>query len=401
MRTAPPHALTVAVLLALAACTEPAPSSTSGPVVPPRPSSTGSPDPGAGTTDAREVVPEVEVTGMSDVVTGLDAPWGVALLPDGDALVTLRDSAQVVRVSDGTATPVGGAGARELVEGTRSRGEGGLLGIALAPDPAGPPTVHLYRTTPRGNEVVSARLVDGELSGLDVVLDGIPASGNHNGGRIAFGPDGMLYIATGDAGLPSRAQDPDDLGGKILRVTPDGDPAPGNPDPDSPVWSLGHRNVQGLGWGPDGTMFASEFGQNTWDELNVIEAGGNYGWPLVEGTDEGAAGAAPGVDRDAADLVAPVATWPTADASPSGLAVTAEAVYLAGLRGARLWRVPLGGPGDPPVVGPPQALLEGELGRLRAVLPDEQGRLWVVTNNTDGRGDPRAGDDRIVRVAVR
>ena len=191
-------------------------------------------------------------------------------------------------------------------------------------------------------------------------------------------------MTTGDAGDRPSAQDPDSLNGKILRVTPDGDPAPGNPVDGSPVWSLGHRNVQGLGWSPDGRMFASEFGQDTWDELNVIEPGGNYGWPEVEGSSDDPA------------FVAPVATWATDRASPSGLAVTDEGVYLAALRGERLWRVPLTADG----VGTPQALLDGQYGRLRAVAVAPDGSLWVMTNNTDGRGDPRPGDDRILRVVV-
>jgi glucose/arabinose dehydrogenase len=152
------------------------------------------------------------------------------------------------------------------------------------------------------------------------------------------------------------------------------------------VWSLGHRNVQGLGWAPDGRMFASEFGQETWDELNVITPGSSYGWPDVEG-DTGTPGDG---------FVAPVATWATSDASPSGLAVTAEGVYLAALRGERLWRVPLRADG----VGEPQALLAGEHGRLRAVEVAPDGSLWVVTGNTDGRGQVRERDDRILRVTL-
>ncbi|WNB87572.1 PQQ-dependent sugar dehydrogenase [Cellulomonas sp. ATA003] len=206
-----------------------------------------------------------------------------------------------------------------------------MLGVAVQPDAAGAPVVFLYRTTPRGNEVVRGRLVPEGLSDLETVLDGIPASGNHNGGRIAFGPDGLLYVATGDAGLPSRAQDPDDLGGKILRITVDGDPAPDNPDPGSPVWSLGHRNVQGLGWAPDGTMFASEFGQNTWDELNVIEPGGNYGWPVVEGG---------GGERAPAARAARAARWPTTSTSSPGRDVGDVGSLTQRAHGHRRGRVP-------------------------------------------------------------
>lgn len=329
----------------------------------------------------------MQVTGTRDVATGLAVPWGLALRPDGSALVTLRDEARVVVVgADGSTSPVDGPGAVDLAATTVPAGEAGLLGVAIAPaGGAHAGEVYLYRTVADGNEVVRATLTGTTLGELQPVLDGIPKASNHDGGRLAFGPDGFLYVSTGDAGDPASSQDPSSLAGKILRLTPDGGPAPGNPIPDSPVFSLGHRNVQGLGWAADGRMFASEFGQNTFDELNLITPGANYGWPVVEGTG--------GVDRGFTD---PLATWPTSDASPSGLAVTAEGVYLAGLRGQRLWRVPLTADG----VGQPQALLAGELGRLRAVAPAPDGSLWVVTNNTDGRGDPRRGDDRVVAVTV-
>src|SRR5690606_25099263 len=224
-----------------------------------------------------------------------------------------------------------GPGADALAATTKHGGEGGLLGIAVSPEVEQDGLVYLYRTTAEGNQVVRAVLgpSDGTPDGtddgttaaltlgeLEPVLEGIPASGHHNGGRLAFGPDGYLYVSTGDAGDPDAAQDPASLGGKILRLTPDGAPAPGNPTEDSTVWSLGHRNVQGLGWDLRGRMFASEFGQNTYDELNLIVPGGNYGWPVVEGT-----AGAPG-------MVDPLVTWSTDVASPSGIAVTATGVYL-------------------------------------------------------------------------
>ena len=221
-----------------------------------------------------------------------------------------------------------------------------------------------------------------ELGDLTPIVTGIHKAGNHDGGRLAVGPDGYLYVTTGDAGNRPDAQDPDSLNGKILRVTVDGDPAPGNPV-GTPVWSLGHRNVQGLGWAPDGRMFASEFGQDTWDELNLIEPGGNYGWPDGRGRRR----------RRPASWT----PWPPGPPTTPHRAASRsppDAVYLAGLRGERLWRVPLTADG----VGTPAALLVGEYGRLRAVEVAPDGTLWVLTNNTDGRGDPRPGDDRILRV---
>lgn len=336
---------------------------------PPPPATTAAPEPTTTTSEPAPREPEV-------LATGLDVPWGVAFLPDGTALVTERDTARVLEL-------VPGEEPRELatVPGVAAENETGLLGIAVSADFAANGHVFVYLTTDTDNRVL--RMVhDGERLVPDVVvLEGVPRETYHSGGRIHVGPDGYLYVATGDAAVPSISQDPGSLGGKILRVDEDGEPAPGNPDPGSPVWSLGHRNVQGMGWDAEGRMFASEFGQDTWDELNLIEAGGNYGWPEVEGT------------ADAAGYVDPLVAWQPADASPSGLAVTEDAVYVAALRGESLWRVPLedGGTGEP------QRLLVGQYGRLRTVTVAPDGRLWLVTSNTF-RGEPREGDDQVVAV---
>lgn len=386
-------ALAAALLAAavLAGCTTPSPEPSLhtgvGPAASPTASATASPEvafppgpPLAPATDA-----------PVDVLTGLTTPWSVAFLPGGAFLVTLRDPAQVLLVTADGAAPLTGAGAEELAATTRARGEGGLLGIAVSPDIAADRLVYLYRTTAAGNEVVRARLgEDLGLGELEPVLTGIPAADHHNGGRIAFGPDGSLYVGTGDAGQPPAAQDPASLAGKTLRITPDGDPAPGNPDPASPLWSLGHRNVQGIAWTPDGTMLASEFGQNAYDELNRIEVGANYGWPTVEG----AAGATRAEAADGSELVDPLVTWSTDEASPSGIAVSDDAVHLAALRGERLWTVPLADLATERAA--PTASLD--LGRLRDVVVGPDGALWVLTQNTDGRGEPREGDDRLVRL---
>jgi len=320
-----------------------------------------------------------------DVATDLDVPWSVAVTPDGEGLVTLRDEARLVLVSaDGEVTPVEATGEDGRVPDVSPDGEGGLLGVALSPTFAEDGLVYLYLTTAGGNRVVRAELDGTSLGEPQVLLEGIPAASTHNGGRLAFGPDGMLYVSTGDARDQGAAQDTGSLAGKILRLTPDGDPAPGNPFGGSPVWTTGHRNVQGMGWDAAGRMFASEFGSDRFDELNLIEPGANYGWPRVEG--------AGGVEG----LTDPVLTWSTDEASPSGLLVTGDAVYLAALRGQRLWRVPL----DDGQVGEPQSYLEGDLGRLRdVVLAPEGDALWLLTDNTF-RGNPRPGDDRLVRVPL-
>ncbi|HEX5534629.1 MAG TPA: PQQ-dependent sugar dehydrogenase [Actinomycetales bacterium] len=317
-------------------------------------------------------------------MTGLNVPWSVVVLPDGDGLISLRDEAKIIRVDrDGATHVVRAPGPGGSVPGVQPGGEGGLLGLALLPDDA--TQLFVYSTTATDNRITRWTLTGDELTDPRVVVQGIPKAGNHNGGRIAFGPDGYLYIGTGDAGDKPAAQDRKSLGGKILRVTADGKPAPGNPFDTSPVYSLGHRNVQGFGWSADGTMYASEFGQNRFDELNKIVAGGNYGWPEVEG----GGGRTP--------FINPLVTWATDEASPSGLLVTGDAIYLAALRGQRLWRVPLTGDS----VGTPKAYLTDELGRLRDVVVAPDGKsLWLLTNNT-GRGNPRPGDDRLVQVPLR
>ena len=303
-------------------------------------------------------------------------PWGLAFLPDRTALLTLRDRAEVLRVTEGAA-PVSVGQVPGVVPG----GEGGLLGIAVSPAFASDRSVFVYFTSADDNRVMRMTFDGALLRPGPVIVQGIAKAGNHNGGRLAFGPDGFLYISTGDAEQREAAQDRGSLNGKILRVTAQGAPAPGNPFPGSRVWSLGHRNVQGIAWDKAGAMYASEFGQNTWDELNLIEPGRNYGWPIVEGI------------GNRAGFVDPLRQWTTEEASPSGIAVGSDgAIYMAALRGQSLWRIPLESPGR---TGTPVRLLQGQHGRLRAVEPAPDGRIWVLTNNT-ARGIPKPGDDRIV-----
>ncbi|MFF0741855.1 PQQ-dependent sugar dehydrogenase [Streptomyces sp. NPDC004111] len=325
------------------------------------------------------------VTGT--VAKDLKSPWGLVALPDGDLLVSSRDEGSLTRVDakTGKLTAVG------RVVGVAPAGEGGLMGLALSPTYATDHQVYAYFTTESDNRI--ARMIYDEkrpagqqLGAPDTVFKGIPKGTVHNGGRIAFGPDKMLYAGTGETGDRGLAQDPKSLGGKILRMTPDGEPVHGNPSADSVVYSLGHRNVQGLAWDEDRRLWAAEFGQDTWDELNLIEPGRNYGWPTVEGR----AGRAGFVD--------PVAQWRTDDASPSGIAVAAGSVWVAGLKGERLWRVPLAGAKP---VAEPQAFLTGKYGRLRTVLAVGGDQLLLVTNETDSRGSPQAGDDRILKVTVK
>ncbi|MBQ1161502.1 PQQ-dependent sugar dehydrogenase [Streptomyces sp. A73] len=355
------------------------------------------PSRGEGRSSAAATPPAAPAKGSVKVdktlTTGLKTPWGLAQLPGGDLLVSSRDTGEILRVDgdSGKKTEVGTA------PGVEPGGEGGLMGLAVPPDGAqAGKMVYAYFTSASDNRIVRMVYDDkkepGEQLGApDTILKGIPKSQLHNGGRIAFGPDKMLYAGTGDAGDGELAQDKDSLGGKILRMTPEGEPpGRGNPEPDSVVYSWGHRNVQGLGWDRDKRLWASEFGQDTWDELNLIEPGENYGWPDAEGK------------SDDKRFRNPVEQWRTAEASPSGLAVAKGSVWMAGLRGERLWRIPLKG-GEPAAA--PQAFLKGKYGRLRTVVADHGtgggDGLWLVTSETDGRGSPEKGDDRILRLQVR
>ncbi|MFE6996566.1 PQQ-dependent sugar dehydrogenase [Microbacterium sp. NPDC057659] len=313
------------------------------------------------------------VTITTTVASGLQAPWSIAPTGDGGALISQRDDGKIIELTPSGSTRVAGT-----VPDVVSGGEAGLNGIALLDD-----WLYAYHATAEDNRVVRLPVTGTpgslELGAPETIFAGIPVAANHNGGRIAFGPDGLLYVATGDAGARDRAQDRDYLGGKILRLTAEGDPAPGNPF-GTVVYSLGHRNVQGLAWDADGTMWASEFGQDTWDELNRIEPGKNYGWPLHEGI------------AHADGFVDPVVQWKPEEASPSGIAVIGGTVIVAGLRGERLWVVSTGSPEEA------WSMYTGEYGRLRDVVPGPNGTMWVLTNNTDGRGTPRDGDDKLLQM---
>jgi glucose/arabinose dehydrogenase len=323
---------------------------------------------------------------LRTVTEGLKSPWGLAPLPDGNLLVSSRDDGTITRIAEATGkkTELG------KVSGVSAAGEGGLLGIALSPDYASDHMIYAYFTTASDNRIArmlyDAKKPAGEQLGApDTIFKGIPKGYIHNGGRIAFGPDGMLYAGTGESGQRGLAQDKKSLGGKILRLTPEGDPAPGNPFPDSPVYTYGHRNVQGLAWDPEQRLFASEFGQDTWDELNAIKPGDDYGWPNAEGK------------GDNPKYHNPITQWHTDDASPSGIAYAEGSIWMAGLKGQRLWRIPLDGT---KTSAAPQAFLTGEYGRLRTVVSAGGDKLWLMTNNTDGRGTPKSGDDRILEIQV-
>src|SRR6478752_8856482 len=326
---------------------------------------------GSGTATARATTtarpPVADSAPPVTLLGGVDIAWSVAVLPDGSALVSERNTGRIQHV------PRPGSGGKATDAGrlpiTRTEGEGGLLGLAVPADFAADPVLYAYYSTESDNRIAAVPWRDGTIGEPVVIFSGIPRGRNHNGGRIAFGPDGYLYVGTGEAGDTSLSQNLGSLGGKILRINPDGDPAPGTPFGGSPIWSYGHRNVQGLAWDSRKRLWASEFGQNTFDELNLIEPGKNYGWPEVEGR------------AGNPDFVDPVAQWPTSEMSPSGLAVGPDgAVYMAALRGQSVWRVPVDADGP---AGTPTRHLQGTFGRIRDIL-FVGNRVWITKSNNDG-----------------
>lgn len=331
-------------------------------------------------------------------IEGLEIPWSLAFLPDGQALVSERPGR--IRLIEGGRLASQPVASLAVATG----GEGGLMGLAIHPAFPQAPYIYAMHTyedgSKRANRVV--RLVlDGSIARFDrVIVDGIVGGRNHNGGRIAFGPDGMLYVGTGEIFESARAQDRNDLGGKILRVTADGAIPADNPFPGSAVYSLGHRNVQGLAWHPvTRVLFASEhgpsgeFGLRAYDEINIIRRGRNYGWPLAVG----AVGDPAFVD--------PIAAWPQQATPPGGAAFWRGDLFVATLRSHALLRIVVG---DGPDSGPARAIERwfadgagnSRYGRLRDAVSGPDGALYVLTSNRDGRGSPAVGDDRILRLTA-
>jgi glucose/arabinose dehydrogenase len=320
---------------------------------------------------------------VSVIATGLDVPWGLGFLPGGDAVVSERETGRVLRI------PARGGSPQPLVTlrgvDTGGTAEGGLLGIAVSPGYATDRLLYAYFTSADDNRIVSFTASGGAAS-VRPILTGLKRASIHNGGRIAFGPDGKLYAGVGETGERGLAQETTSLNGKILRMNADGSVPSGNPFPGSLVWSYGHRNVQGLAWDSGRRLWASEFGQNRFDEVNLIEPGHNYGWPVVEGTG----------DTDGGRFSNPKVTYRTDDASPSGAAIIGSTLYIGALQGRAVLPVALRG-----TAAAKQApLVAGRYGRIRTTAAAPDGSLWFTTSNRDGRGHPQAGDDQILRLQV-
>ncbi len=315
------------------------------------------------------------------VAEGLEAPWSIATLDDG----------LIVSERPGRILIIRGGGKRLIKEfDVAAVGEAGLLGIALHPEYNSRPKLYLYISYFKDgrimNKVVSGRL-DIEklrLTSFEDIIDGIPGAAIHDGGRIRFGPDGMLYITTGDAAQPSISQDLGSLAGKILRVEDDGSIPSDNPFPGSPIYSYGHRNPQGIDWHRSGALLSSEHGPVGHDEVNLILPGENYGWPHTTGTVNGDFGRRPLID------FGPVSV------APSGSSFLGDHFLIACLRGERIIRLRF----DGEKVGDVVSLFVGEFGRLRDVVPEPSGGVLVATSNRDGRGRPRPGDDKILRIHI-
>lgn len=323
---------------------------------------------------------------VREIATGLSVPWAIAFLPNGDMFITEREgNVRLIRKNGMLeSTPV------SEISTVKQIGEGGLLGIALDPEFLTNSFVYLYYTYDGSgnntkNRVVRMQYVDGKLTDEKIILDGIPGASNHDGGRIKFGPDGYLYIGTGDAQEPSQAQNKNTLAGKILRITREGKAAPGNTF-DNEVYSMGHRNVQGLAWDVDGDLWATEHGrsgiQSGLDELNLIKAGKNYGWPDIEG------------NETASGMVSPKRNSGNTTWAPSGSAFVGNSLFFSGLRGQSLYEAIIQN-GD--IIDFKEHFV-GKYGRIREVVVGTDGKLYITTSNTDGRGVPKTGDDKIIQI---
>jgi aldose sugar dehydrogenase len=334
--------------------------------------------------------------GVQALASGLVAPWSLDLAPDGRVFFTERPG-RIRVIQNGAVQPQPWA----TIRVTQQAGsEWGLLGIAVDPDFASNHFVYVYYTAPGGGPNRVVRMRDDNGAGVmdQVLVDGIPAGGNHNGGRLKFGPDGKLWATTGESGDMPLSQSLSSLGGKIIRIEKDGSVPGDNPFPGSYIWSYGHRNVEGLAWHPQGGLYATEHGPSSappnccHDEVNLIQPGVNYGWPLVFGIAHDARFADPLLESGAST------TWAPTGAAFISAGPLKDSMLFTGLQSKALQRVVFGADGRTVVFQ--EQLLKGQYGRLRDVVEAPDGSFYVLTSNRDGRGSPTDDDDRILRVTL-
>ena len=381
----------------------------------------------------------VEPTGKVQVIaSGLRAPWEIVFLPDGQALVDERDSGSILLISkDLKVTKVGFTNTAPPCE---KFCEGGTLGMAIAADRADDKlSLFVFQTTIRDNRILKYDLNTDDagswsLAAKRVLIQGIERSGKsttHNGGRLAIGPDDKLWVSLGDSGMRGvTSQNWKRLAGSILRMNLDGTVPDDNPKKNSFVWAKGLRDSQGMAWDNFGNMWTTEFGQDTWDELNLMEKGKNYGWPIAEGffkfRETPLAPGNPGSnDQGTADNPAPkptiptmpsnvemlndsrftppVLTWHPSEAACSGITFVRGSLISACLRGGKLWVIPVIGDKQ---LGEPKEFFKGRFGRLRKATVAPDGSIWLITSNKDGRGGWSSGgenpqDDRIIRIPLK
>ncbi len=326
--------------------------------------------------EAEKPLPQVDIPKTQVIATNLEVPWALAFLPDGSILVTERRG--TVRMIDKNGQllndPIGQIDVKQS-------GESGLHGIAIHPKYPENPYVYVYYTYSASgdnsfNRVSKFTLSDNNLINEQIIVDKIPGATIHDGGRIKFGEDGNLYITTGDAANPSFSQDKNSLAGKILRVT---DPSTSSGQVE--VYSYGHRNPQGIAWDNQGRLWEVEHGQTATDELNLIEAGKNYGWPTIRG------------DQKREDLVSPILHSGSETWAPGGAAYFNNSIFFGGLRGQALFQAVIDG-----INATLNIHFKGEFGRIREVVLGPDNMLYITTSNRDGRGSPASDDDKIIRV---